>query len=773
MKEVKPVYPYSEWEITEDSFTAQTNLRSETIFSLGNGYMGFRGNFEEGYSGPEGTGVDGIYINGFYESEIIKYPEIAYGYAENSQTMLNVTRSRIIRLIVDDEEFDMYNGRITEYKRVLSLKEGLLSRSLVWESGTGKRVRINTRRLISFKNKHLAAICYEITPLNFSGSVNLISMLDGNVINQSADKDPRTGSGLHGRVLSVELKGIEKSRGLLVQGTRNSRMHLACAMENHLETECAYRLSTFSNEDAVGASYDIQAVQGKNIKLTKFIAYVTSKDTEYGELAGLARSIAADANVQGFEAARNEQAAFFTDFWSRADVRIEGDPALQQGIRFNLFHLVQSAGRDGSTNIGAKGLTGEGYEGHYFWDTEMYILPFFTYSQPEIARKLLEFRYGTLDRARERARQMSHPRGTLFPWRTINGEECSAYYPGGTAQYHINADIAFAVKRYMEATDDQDFMIRSGAELLFETARLWEDLGDYIPAKGNKFCLNCVTGPDEYTAVVNNNCYTNLMAQENLLYACEVAARLLERYPEEYVALVDRIGLDDTEIVRWKHAAENMYIPYDARTGIYLQDDSFLEKAPWDFENTPADKYPLLLHYHPLVIYRHQVCKQADLVLALFLLGNRFTLEEKKINYDFYEKVTTHDSSLSTAIFSIMASETGCREKAYDYFISTARMDLDDYHGNTKDGIHAANMAGTWMCLVYGFAGMRAYKGMLCFSPYLPGNWREYSFSIFYAGRKIRLCVSGEGTEYTLLQGGEMEILHHGEIKMLTPGKAY
>ncbi len=771
IKNIIPVYPYNEWDIIEESFKQENNARSETVFALGNGYMGFRGNFEEGYESSQGTGIDGIYINGFYESEVIKYPEIAYGYAENSQTMLNVTKSRIIKLFADGEEFSMKDSDIDEYRRILSMKEGILKRSLVWSAKSGKKIRIDIQRLVSFKNKHLAVISYEVIPVNFTGVIRLISMLDGNVSNLTAAKDPRTGSGLKGRVLSIDEKHMEDSRGFLTQSTGNSCMHLACAMENYLETTNLYLLKTVTNDDSIEAVYDINALQGVKNRLIKYISYVTTRDYEHNSLPRAALAITSKAKVQGFDAIKNEQSHFLAEFWAKADIEIKGDLALQQGIRFNIFHLLQAAGRDGKTNVAAKGLTGEGYEGHYFWDTEMYILPFFTYGNPETARKLLEYRYMTLDKARERARQMSHERGALFPWRTINGEECSAYFPGGTAQYHINADVAFAIKRYMEATDDQEFLLKFGAEMVFETARLWEDLGEYIPAKGNKFCINCVTGPDEYTAIVNNNCYTNLMARENLLYACETAELMMTGYPEVYSSLADQIGLDSLEITKWKIAAESMYIPYSDDMKIYLQDDSFLDKAPWDFSSTPADRYPLLLHYHPLVIYRHQVCKQADLVLVQFLLGNRFTYDEKKASYDFYEKVTTHDSSLSTAIFSIMASEIGYRTKAYDYFISTSRMDLDDYHGNTKDGIHAANMAGTWMCLVNGFAGMRVYNNNLSFNPYLPENWDEYSFNITYMGRRIRVKVGRDGTEYILLEGRELDIMHNGEKRTLSKEK--
>ena len=766
----EPIYPSSQWEVIENNFNIENNARNETIFFTGNGYLGFRGNFEEGLKGAEGKGLEGTYINGFYETETIKYGEIAYGFPERGQTMLNVTNSKVIRLFLEDEEFSMQEGGLEEYGRVLSFKRGIQARSLVWCSPKGRKVKIHIERLVSFRNKHQAAICYQVTPLNFSGKLRIESLLDGDVTNITAGSDPRVGSGLQGRVLSGEDRMAEEGFGLIRQKTKNSKLSVACAMLNCLETSNPYTVKAYTGGAAVKNEFTVEAEAGIPIALNKFISYVTSLDWGEEELQQKAREQVWEARTIGFEGMKRKQEDFLRGFWETADVEIRGDEALQQGIRFNMFHLLQSVGRDGKTNIAAKGLSGEGYEGHYFWDTETYILPFFLYSNPQISRKLLEYRYGKLEQARERARQMSHEKGALFPWRTINGEECSAYYPAGTAQYHIDADIAYAVKRYMEATGDLEFMVEYGAELLFETARLWAGLGAFISRKENRFCINSVTGPDEYSAVVNNNCYTNLMAKVNLEYAWETAKWMLEQYTGEYEALTVRIGLEDWEPEAWKKAADSMYIPYDDNLGVYLQDDSFLDRAPWDFENTPADKYPLLLHFHPLVIYRHQVCKQADLILALFLLGNLFTPEEKKRNFDFYERFCTHDSSLSAAIFSIMACETGDLEKAYRYFIGTARMDLDDSHGNTRDGIHAANMAGTWMCVVNGFAGMRAYEDGLYFNPVLPDRWEEYSFKTAFQGRQIKVTVDKRGTAYELLRGDELEITSNGRKLLLKRG---
>ena len=765
---VEPIYPYSPWEVIEPRFEVANNYRNETIFALANGYLGMRGNFEEGYNGPPRTGLEGTYINGFYESEPIKYPEAAYGFAERSQTMLNVTNGKIIQLLVEDEPFDMLEGEVLQYQRALRLKEGVLERKLIWRSPQGREAEIEIVRLVSLVEKHLAAISYSVTPLNFDGKITLVSTLNGDVTNLTAENDPRLGSGLESRVLSVEDKALDGDFGALVQRTKNTRFLLACVMDHQIKTKSQFTSDTAAEPLAVNISYHFDAHKGEPVHLTKYLAYTTSRDYPEADVLTTAKEVVTKAKAQGFDSLCQEQADFLSKFWERADIEVKGDLALQQGIRFNMFHLLQSVGRDGHTAIGAKGLTGEGYEGHYFWDTEMYIAPFFLYNSPDITRKLLEYRYNILDKARARARQMSHKTGALFPWRTIDGDECSAYFPAGTAQYHIDADITYAIRKYMEVTDDTDFLISYGAEIVFETARLWADLGDFIEHKGNKFCINCVTGPDEYNALVDNNCYTNLMAKENLLYGCEIARLMKTRMPDVYQTLAAKINLAEYELAFWQKAADNMYMPYDEQLQIHKQDDHFLDKTRWDFANTPPENYPLLIHYHPLVIYRYQVSKQADLVLALFLLGHKFTPEEKKRDYDYYEQITTHDSSLSTCIFSIVASEIGYHDKAYRYFMNTARMDLDDTHHNVNAGIHAANMAGTWMCLVNGFAGMRSYGDVLSFRPALPQAWEEYTFRIMYRGNLLRVTIGTENVHYTLLSGSNLSILHNGQSLELT-----
>jgi alpha,alpha-trehalose phosphorylase len=759
-------YPLEAWCIRETSFDTASHFLDETLFALGNGYIGLRGTHEEGYHGPAGTSLDGSYLNGFYESEPIQYPEAAYGLAKTNQFMLNVPNAKGIELWLEDERFDLLQGSVQQYERVLDFRTGLLTRTLEWTSPQGRRIALRSRRMVCFENKHLFALDYQVTPLNFGGRLRLVSALDGAVKNLEAGDDPRVGSAISGQ--SLHMVGHEQNVGFaaLVQRTHNSGFMLVSATDTELAGADA-TLTIARAEQRLSQSFELQAQAGQCITLTKYGSYFSSRDYAEAELMDRSKATLAHAREAGFDALRMAQQQYLADFWQQADVQIAGDDALQQGIHFNQYHLLQSVGRDGRTNISAKGVTGEGYEGHYFWDTEIYIFPFFLYSKPEIARKLLEYRHAGLPKARERARQMSHATGALYPWRTIAGEECSAYFPAGTAQYHINADIAYSIKLYMEATGDDEYLVRHGAEIVMETARIWIGIGSYD--REGRFVINQVTGPDEYTALVNNNYYTNAMAQMHLNFAAAIAERLAQEYPAEFARIAALAALDAGEPAAWRRAAARMHLPYDEALRIHAQDDSFLSKKMWDFAATPKENYPLLLNYHPMVIYRHQVCKQADVVLALLLLSDRFTLEDKRRDFDYYEAVTTHDSSLSSCIFSIIAAEVGYHDKAYDYFMETARLDLDDTHGNTHYGVHTAAMAGTWMGVAYGFAGMRVVDGALHFAPALPRQWQHYSFKIHFRGALLEVHLAPGRAEYRLLQGEALAFSHRGEALALTP----
>ncbi len=757
-------FPLDPWCLRESALDPATNFLNETLFALGNGYIGLRGCHEEGYSGPATTSLDGTYLNGFYEAEPIVYPEAAYGLAKTNQFMLNVPNAKGMVLWCGDERFDPMQGSLARYERTLDFRTGVLRRSLEWTSPSGRKLALVSRRVVSFAHKHLFALEVELTPLNFSGRMRVVSQIDGAVTNQQAGDDPRVGSAVNGPVLQFESALQDGSFAALTQRTRHSGFTLVSAIDSQLLLAgVPVTAAPLDDGDKVGQVFAFDAQAGQSVRLTKFGAYYSSRDYPANQLAGLARTALSAAKSQGFDALCASQQAFLADFWDQADVEIAGDDALQQGMRFNQFHLLQSVGRDGKTNIAAKGVTGEGYEGHYFWDTEIYIFPFFLYSKPEIARKLLDYRYAGLPAARSRAREMSHAKGALYPWRTIAGDECSAYFPAGTAQYHINADIAYSIKLYFEATGDLDYMAQAGAEIVLETARIWTGIGSYDRA--GRFCINEVTGPDEYTALVNNNYYTNAMAQMHLRFAAEIIDTLRTRRASDYARIAAATGLEEGEPAEWLRAAGRMALPYDTALGIHEQDDSFLSKKAWDFAGTPADKYPLLLNYHPLVIYRHQVCKQADVVLALLLLSEQFSLDDKRRDFDYYEAVTTHDSSLSSCIFAIIAAEVGYADKAYNYFMETARLDLDNTHGNTHYGVHTAAMAGTWMGVAYGFAGMRVTDGALRFTPTLPAQWQHYQFKIHIQGALLQVRVDATHTVYTLLRG-ESLAFHQGSLRV-------
>jgi len=750
------IYPIDEWKMLEQQFAPQFLAQAETIFATANGFLGMRGNCDEGDLAAE----RGVFINGFYESWPIVYGERAYGFAKNGQTMLNVTDGRLIRLYVDDEPFSLASALLLSFQRVLDMRAGTLTRELVWEMPSGIQVRMTSCRLVSFAHRHLAAIAYDVTLLNAAAPIILSSEVRYDPTTQMREEDPRTARGFTDRPLLPHFHAMTEQRLMLGHVTKNSQMALVCGVDHVLATECPFSCTTNVDEDIGKVVFAVEAQPGQPISLVKYIAYHTAFHSVDQELRERVDRTLDRAKHEGFPTLLASQRRFLDEYWRRSDIRLEGDPRLQQYLRWNLFQLAQATSRAEGTGVGPRGLTGQAYDGNYFWDTEIYVLPFLTYTTPRIARNLLKFRHGMLDQARARAQEVSQ-RGALFPWRTINGEEASAYYAAGTAQYHINADIIYALKKYVEATGDTEFLYHEGAEMLVETARLWCDLGFYSEQRNGQFCIHGVTGPDEYNTVVNNNTYTNLMARENLRYAAAVVETLRQERPGLIAALVDKTGLQWSEVEEWKHVAEHMYIPYNELLEIHPQDDSFLDKEPWDFANTPDDHYPLLPHYHPLVIYRRQVIKQADIVLAIFLLGDAFSPEQKRRNFDFYDPLTTGDSSLSVSIQSILAFEIGYREKGRDYARYAALMDLADIGGNVKHGAHIASIGGTWMAVVYGIAGMRDDKGVIRFRPQLPEGLQRIQFPLTIRGQELEVDITAEAVTYRLRAGESLTIFHH------------
>ncbi len=768
------IYPINPWKIIETSFYPRFLAQTETLFSIGNGYLGMRGNFDEGRPFFQ----HGTFVNGFHETWPITYGEGAFGFAKTGQTMLNVTDARTIRLFVDDEPFYLPTASLQLYSRVLDMQAGTLEREILWETASGKRILIESRRLVSFEHRHLAAISFQVTVLNAETPLVISSELIGNQPNQAGLDDPRQARGFKDQVLIPRLHYARDRRLVASHQARNSGMTLACGIDHRIETDCPFTWRSECDEDFGKVAFFVDAKPGKPIQLFKFLSYHSSRSAPAEKLCSRAEWTLDRAMKDGFETLLRGQRRYLDEFWERSDVLVEGDPEeaqrpvgeIQQALRWNLFQILQAAARAEGSGIPAKGLTGQTYEGHYFWDTEIYVLPFLTYTAPRIARNLLRFRHSMLDQARLRAAEVNQ-RGALFPWRTINGEEASAYYAAGTAQYHINADIAYALRKYVDITEDKALLYNEGAEILVETARLWVDLGFYSERQGGKFCIHGVTGPDEYNTVVNNNAYTNLMARENLRYAAETVSHMHERHPEHFATLVHKTGLDLSELDQWRQAADRMYVPYDEEHGIHPQDDSFLDRKVWDLEATPRDRFPLLLYHHPLVIYRHQVIKQADVVLAMFLLGDEFSAEQKKRNFLYYDPLTTGDSSLSACIQSIIANETGCVEKAMKYARYAILMDLADVGGNVKDGCHIASMGGTWMVAVYGFAGMRDFGGNISFDPRLPEMLKSMRFALTLRGQRLEVKITHEKTQYTLGGGDRLQVTHQGEELTLSIGE--
>ncbi|HWJ80856.1 MAG TPA: glycosyl hydrolase family 65 protein [Nocardioides sp.] len=774
-------FPADEWRLVETRFSDDDLGVTESLFSVGNGYLGMRGNFSE----SRDAHLDGTFVNGFHETWPILHAEEAYGFARIGQTIVNAPDSKVIRLYVDDEPLQMSAADLLGYARTLDFRSGVLSRELVWRTPGGKRVRLKSTRMVSLTQRHLALMTFEVTLLDQRASL----VLSSQVLNRQ-DKptefkddairpgmsDPRKADLFSRRVLEPQLSSADEEGGRLRLGYQcaDSRMTLGIVAEHELETDAPYSVRVHADDDLAKVIYRINAERGHTVRLTKLVAVHTATSVPARELIDRCERTLDRAKEQGAARIHEEQREWLDDFWARSDVEIPGHPDIQQAVRWNLFALAQASARAETQGIAAKGVTGSGYGGHYFWDTEIYVMPFLTYTMPYAARNALRFRYGLLEYARERARELSQ-RGALFPWRTINGHEASAYYAAGTAQYHIDADIAYALSQYVGATGDTEFLAHEAVDVFVETARLWADLGFWRDEDGRTFHIHGVTGPDEYTTVVNDNLYTNVLARFNLRRAAQAVWQLQRDDPSAYAALVRRTRLRDGEADEWADCAQHMSIPFDDYLGIHPQDMHFLEREMWDLENTPLDKRPLLLHYHPLVIYRFQVLKQADVVLALYLQGEEFTPEQKKADFEYYDPITTGDSTLSAVVQSIIAAEVGYHELALRYFHSALFVDLANRHNNTADGVHVASTGGVWSALVGGFGGFRDLgvqrgEDQWCIDPRLPESWSSLTYRVTLHGTRVRVTVRADELELTIEEGpGPLLFSVRGELVTVKP----
>jgi alpha,alpha-trehalose phosphorylase len=751
-------FPVEPWCVRETELRLDLIAQAESIFALSNGHLGLRGNLDEG----EPRGLSGTYLNGFYESYPLQYGERAYGFAEDGQVVVDVTDGKIIRLLVEDEPLDVHRGKLHRHERVLDLRTGVLQRDLEWTSQAGRSVRVTSRRLVSLELRGVAAISYEVEAVDRPLRIALQSNLLANQLQANPQDDPRAARDL-GAVLVPQLASGHGHRVVLAHATKRSGLQMAAGMEHLIEHEGEISTFTQVDDDLGRVTISARLEPGRPLRLVKLLAYHWSSQQSVEWLRDQVDASLEIAFDEGFDGLVAAQRQALDAYWAVADVEIEGDDEVQQGLRYALFQLLQASARAETRAIPAKGLTGTGYDGHAFWDTESFVLPILTYTRPELVRDALLWRHSILPQARARAVQLGLA-GATMPWRTIHGEECSGYWPAGSAALHVNGSVADAVRRYVFATGDEEFEREQGLELLVEIARMWLAAGHHYEGDGS-FRIHGVTGPDEYSALVDDNVYTNLMAQSNL----RAAAAAVRRHPGEAAHL----GVGESEAADWTRAADAMYVPWDERLGVHPQDQEFTRHELWDFAAMTPEDYPLLLHRTYGELYRKQVVKQADLVMALFTRGDAFTPEEKLHDFDYYEAITVRDSSLSACVQAIVAAEVGHLALAHDYLAEAAFMDLRDLEDNVRDGLHIASLGGALIAAVCGLGGLRDHDHRLAFSPRLPDTLRRLRFPLVFRGRRLLVEVTGDAATYTLGEADEaLDILHWGEPVRLEGGAA-
>jgi trehalose/maltose hydrolase-like predicted phosphorylase len=746
-------YPVEPWHVRETTLNLDLLAQSESVFALSNGHIGLRGNLDEG----EPHGLPGTYLNSFYETQPLPYAEAGYGYPEDGQTLIDVTNGKVLRLLVDDEPFDVRYGDLMEHERVLDLRAGTLVRTVRWRSPAGKQVLVRSTRLVSLAQRGVVAIEYVVEAVDEFTRVTVQSELVANEDQPEASVDPRVAAVLRTPLEPVAHETTDRG-ALLMHTTRASGLMMAAAMDHLIEVPGRVEMDTDAGEDWARTTIICGLRPEQKLRVVKYIAYGWSSLRSRPALRDQVSGAIAGARYTGWQGLLDAQRAYLDEFWDSADVEVEGDPDVQQAVRFGLFHVLQASARAERRAIPGKGLTGTGYDGHAFWDTEGFVLPLLTYTAPEAAADALRWRASTLDLARERAAELDLA-GAAFPWRTIAGEECSAYWPAGTAAWHINADIAMALERYRVVTGDDALEAECGLAVLVETARLWSSLGHHD--RHGRWHLDGVTGPDEYTAVVRDNVFTNLMAANNL----RIAAQACERHP---VASQD-MGVTTEEMAAWRDAAAAVHIPYDAELGVHEQCEGFTTLREWNF--TVNTEYPLLLHEAYVRLYPSQVIKQADLVLAMHWQGHAFTPEQKARNVDYYERRTTRDSSLSACTQAVLCAEVGHLELAHDYVYETAVIDLRDLHHNTRDGLHMASLAGAWTALVAGLGGLRDDEGILSLDPQLPEGISRLRFRLRWRAFRVLVDVDHARVSYALRDGpdGGLIIRHAGkEVRLNT-----
>ena len=752
----------NEWSIIEEGFDRETVKSSESLFSLGNGAMGQRANFEEHYSGPT---FQGSYIAGVYYPDKTKVGWWKNGYPEYFAKVLNAPSWIGIRVEVNGEELDLNTcTAVTEFRRELNMREGWYQRSFVATLPNGEKIAVSSTRFLSLALDELGVIKYELAPLSGDVHVKYTPFLDSGITNEDSNWDDKFWN-----TTNVTSEG---NQAFIEAHTMKTNFETCTYMQAQVVSEEGMQPGEEIKEDLlVGHVYEIHARQDQPVTLLKFGGYTVSRDHESGQLIEAAKKVLKKAADLGFDNLLEMQKKSWSEIWDMSDITIEGDVKAQQGIRFNIFHLNQTyLGTDSRLNIGPKGFTGEKYGGSTYWDTEAYCIPFYMATKDhKVARNLLQYRYNHLEKAIENAQKLGFTSGAaLYPMVTMNGEECHNEWEITFEEIHRNGAIAFAIYNYYRYTGDYSYIPEMGLEVLIGIARFWFQRASFSELK-QKYVILGVTGPNEYENNVNNNWYTNFLARWCIKYTAEQLAKVKDGYPEDYKRIVGHTKLQDTETESWLEVADNMYFPYSENHQIYLQQDGFLDKELITADELDRSQRPINQKWSWDRILRSPYIKQADTLQGIYLFEEQFTLDEIARHFDFYEPFTVHESSLSPCVHSILAAKLDRMSKAYDLYLRTSRLDLDDYNKEVEEGLHITSMAGTWMSIVEGFGGMRVVEDKLSFTPRIPAEWKAYSFKVNFRNRVLKVKVSKEETSFELEGQQEMSIRIYGKRLVLSP----
>jgi maltose phosphorylase len=737
------------WTVVESSFRPEMGRVSESIFSLANEYMGVRGYFEEGYSGDR---LLGSYFNGFYEETPVVQPAAYKGLISHSRFMVNTIDWLYTRLQIDGETLDLAKSRFTNFCRILDFKTGTLYREFIWQTQNGKSLKVAFWRLVSMALPNLGCQRITLTALNFSGSVTMQSGLDFSPLHEGKAENFWSCSERQQQENIVALLG--KTDGLGHQ--------LFSAFT--LKVNGAIYTRLVEAEKYIGLHFDLELSEGKSIDVDKIVTNYAEKSPNIPSHEVWKRGMkqASENQTLSFKAALEQHTSYWTRVWQTSDITIESDPENQQGIRFCIFQLHQTFhGADPGSNIGAKGLTGEAYNGHTFWDTETYCLPFYMFTNVKAARNLLEFRYRTLPEAKERAKDLNC-QGAFYPIATIDGSESCGLWQHASLQLQVGSAVAYGIWHYSKICRDDDFLYNQGIEMLIEISRCLASRGQWGPRTG-EFGFYGVMGPDEFQMMVNNNCYLNFMAKKTFAFTLQTLQAMETLCPDLLTAVQQKTRLRSSELESWQRMAAKMHLPQDPATMVFEQHEGFFDMPHINIHDIPVSDFPLYHNWSYDRIYRYDMIKQPDVLMFIFLFNQEFSMDVKRANYEYYEPRCIHESSLSPSIHSILAMELGKNEEAYHFFQFATRMDLDDYNRNTREGLHTTSIAAAWMNIVYGFGGMRSDGEKLAFKPGIPKQWWSYSFRVLYHDAVLCVTVDQVNAEFKLINGPAVTVEIYGE----------